>query len=243
MPSESVSNPTESALFSALCHTGTSNQWSLLPSVLSKLNRRLPPGTKPATEQDLLGLLGGIPAEELQTAGVWIEWCGNSALICVNRAYGATRAKEKQANAGKAAKQCACGTKAATERTDFGSCSYGAAGGRHATTQSRHLGTCPKWALAPTGHLHSWRRDFKKKQPVPEMKPSHPQRSPRTFEVNLPSLSFEGGRVLCVRACVHACVRVRVRACVRARACACVLRLMPDGSRSPTATFGTVVLL
>lgn len=161
--------PLDSALGKALCATSTSNQWSLLEGLVSKVNKRLRVENK-VSVQALALLLQSVDEASLGSRGVWYQGTGQQLLVCINPPFGRARMKE-QANGQTTA--CSCRVSAQPDRY-LTSSDYNA--GRHACTASRHIGTCPLWRPASSGHLHSWRRGYttktKKRKPAKTTKKS-----------------------------------------------------------------------
>jgi hypothetical protein len=156
----------DTPLGAALCDTGTSNQWSIISSIVPKVNKRMARSsigageeapTAAASEEDIVALLNAYPTAAWNSAGIW--FVVEHGMICVNRAFGSARAEEQTAQGG-ASSTGKCSCRARRERVDFNSTAYNAAGGRHALSQSLHIGTCPCWTPAPTSHFHSWRRGY-----------------------------------------------------------------------------------
>jgi hypothetical protein len=141
----------------ALCGISTSNQWSLLTSLVPKLNRKLPASAARLAVEEAADFLGAFSAAELQHYGIWMEGWGTTAIVCINPAY----RRARMTALGVAGRdECACvgaGDDAgAAGQKYFGSHAYNA--GRHCSTQSHHKANCIEWSPASTGHLHSWRR-------------------------------------------------------------------------------------
>lgn len=148
-------------LLSALSSVSTSNQWSVLESLLPKVNKKLDKNSHPkATSQELSGLLHDLDEHTLELHGVWKHGFSKGMIVCTNPAF----ARACQSREGLGTK-CLCGAgkghrdSAGSEQRYFKSHDY-YNGGRHASTQSKHVATCPLWRPAPTSHLHSWRRGF-----------------------------------------------------------------------------------
>ena len=135
---------------------GTSNQWSLLAPVVTKLNNKfLDRKLGPISEQDFLTLLEQTDENLLKHHGIFLHRLSKTCtIININRAYGYQRQKEIQAS-GKISVKCSCAMLIRDENY-FGSHNYN--GGRHACTASLHRGSCPLWLPPSSGHLHSWRR-------------------------------------------------------------------------------------
>lgn len=129
----------------------TSNQWSLLDKVLTKLNKKLP---EPITARELGTFLQEIPDKELDRYGIWVHAFGPkyAPIICINPAFG--RANDSSG----LNRPCKCKITSSTPTHFFSSHNYNV--GRHESTSSSHIATCSKWYLPTAGHLHSWRRGY-----------------------------------------------------------------------------------
>ncbi|CAN0028309.1 unnamed protein product [Ectocarpus sp. 12 AP-2014] len=139
-----------------LREVNTSNQWSTLTGVLTKVNKRLP-AEQQVDARTLAGLLTSEPAAELARNGVWTTSFGAKymPIVVVNRAYA-----RKVAQGGEQGR-CSCGEggrSGSGSSRFFGSQDYNA--GRHALEASAHNAGCLCWTPPTTGHLHSWRRGF-----------------------------------------------------------------------------------
>ena len=136
----------------------TSNQWTTLPGFVTKVNRKLPPGTPPTTPRALADLLASVTADELRACGVWLTWFGADymPIIATNPAYARARA----AVGSDAAVVCSCGAGGDGGSTGnfFGSNAYNA--GRHSSESSGHKANCLCWSPPTTSHLHSWRLGY-----------------------------------------------------------------------------------
>ena len=147
------------SLLSSLSLVSTSNQWSVLESLLPKLNKKLDRvKSAPATLQELTELLVCTDDDVLLLHGIWKHGFGNSMIVCTNPAF----ARACAVNGLVLNKVCSCGVGEGHRDMDhkryFQSHDYN--GGRHASTQSKHIANCSMWRPAPTSHLHSWRRGF-----------------------------------------------------------------------------------
>jgi hypothetical protein len=146
-------------LLFALRAVSTSNQWSVLESLLPKVNKKLQQiDHSKASAQDLCDLLHDTDARILELHGIWKHGFSKGMIVCTNPAFArACQAREYQLGS-----DCTCGAGSGHRDTDgnryFESHDYN--GGRHACTQSKHIANCPLWRPAPTSHLHSWRRGF-----------------------------------------------------------------------------------
>ena len=148
-------------LLTALSSVSTSNQWSVLDSLLPKVNKKLDKSNHPeASSKDLRELLHDFDEHMLELYGVWKHGFSKGMIVCTNPAF----ARACQARDFCLSTDCLCGAgkghrnTTGAEQRYFGSHDYN--GGRHACTQSKHVATCPLWRPAPTSHLHSWRRGF-----------------------------------------------------------------------------------
>ncbi|CAM9148884.1 unnamed protein product [Scytosiphon promiscuus] len=140
----------------ALRDVNTSNQWSTLTGVLTKLNRKLP-ARQQVDARTLARLLASTPAAELARNGVWTTSFGAKymPIVIVNRSYA------RKVAGGEEQGCCSCGKGdqgGARSSRFFGSQDYNA--GRHALEASGHSLSCLCWTPPSTGHLHSWRRGF-----------------------------------------------------------------------------------
>eukprot|EP00003_Mantamonas_plastica_P023791 TRINITY_DN4320_c5_g1_i1.p1 TRINITY_DN4320_c5_g1~~TRINITY_DN4320_c5_g1_i1.p1 ORF type:complete len:179 (-),score=62.18 TRINITY_DN4320_c5_g1_i1:79-615(-) len=137
--------------FEVLCTIGTSNQWSILTAIHTKLNKKLLNKGLSITEEELRECLAAKTSDELKELGIWVEF---DNIICINAVFGRKRAAE-----GGLILECSCdGGQERSSSKYFGSHDYN--GGRHACTASTHKGACAFWEPPSTGHLHSWRRGF-----------------------------------------------------------------------------------
>ena len=141
---------TTNVIAQELAKINTSNQWSLLPAILTKLNKRLP---EPIKSEELETFLKSITEEELKANGIWVQFFGTKymPIICINPPLGRMN-NELGLN-----RPCKCKSK--TQETKyFGSFDYNA--GRHQSDISAHIPTCILWCPPKAGHLHSWRRGY-----------------------------------------------------------------------------------
>ena len=147
-------------------HGATSNNWSLLSSVLSKVNRKT---GKPINEERAWDILTSVSKEYLRKRGIWTAAFANG--ICVNPVYARQRAVEEK-NSTAMGSECTCSSHIERKDGYFSSHCYN--GGRHACTNSSHKANCALWNPPASGHLHSWRRGFDSKAPSfkREAKPS-----------------------------------------------------------------------
>ena len=161
----------DSELGRALAACGTSNNWSTLEAVATKVSRRA--GRK-VTPRELDALMRGAGDATLLAHGIWRTSFGKKfmPIVTVNTAF----ARSAAAAADGEPWACTCGATpaaasggggggdaAAQKRQSdserfFGSQDYN--GGRHACTASVHKGQCLLWRPPTSGHLHSWRRGF-----------------------------------------------------------------------------------
>ena len=142
----------------ALRTVSTSCQWATLPSVVTKVNKRLAAGDR-VDERSLASLLTSVDEAELSVAGVWAQSFGAQfqPIVLTNPACARARAAQDRASD----PVCSCSrTGVAGEDAGryFGSTDYNA--GRHAVQASAHLPNCACWTPPSTSHLHSWRRGF-----------------------------------------------------------------------------------
>ena len=157
----------ESDLGQALAATGTSNSWSPLDAVASKVGRRL---GRSVTPRELDSFIRQAGETELRRNGVWVtRFPGKDymPIILVNPAF-ARSAKAAIEAEGAIPSKCTCGATPVVESSSskkpeeakryFGSHDYNA--GRHSVTTSAHKANCLMWRPPTTGHLHSWRRAF-----------------------------------------------------------------------------------
>eukprot|EP01043_Picozoa_sp_COSAG02_P075333 COSAG02_NODE_15486_length_1156_cov_2.068416_1_plen_171_part_00 len=155
----------DSELGRALAACGTSNSWSTLEAVATKVSRRA--GRK-VTPRELDVLMRGVGDATLLAHGIWRTSFGQKfmPIITVNTAFARSAAAadgEQWACTCGATPAAASGGAVAQKRQKdsdrfFGSQDYN--GGRHASTASVHKGQCLMWRPPTTGHLHSWRRGF-----------------------------------------------------------------------------------
>ncbi|CAM9122719.1 unnamed protein product [Pylaiella littoralis] len=145
----------ETAVGQALRNVNTSNQWSTLTGVLTKVNKKLP-ARQQLDARTLAELLSSEPSAELARNGIWTTSFGANymPIVVVNRSYA-----RKIAEGGEQG-HCSCGhgDGGAGSSRFFGSQDYNA--GRHALEASGHKVSCLCWTPPTTGHLHSWRRGF-----------------------------------------------------------------------------------
>mmetsp|Transcript_7982 Transcript_7982/g.13497 ORF Transcript_7982/g.13497 Transcript_7982/m.13497 type:complete len:193 (+) Transcript_7982:87-665(+) len=183
-------------LLSALSSVSTSNQWSVLESLLPKVNKKLQQANQSAVNtSDLCELLHDIDESTLELHGIWKHGFSKGTIVCTNPAF-ARACMARDMNLGK---DCSCragsGHRDTDEKKYFNSHDYN--GGRHACTQSKHIANCPLWRPAPTSHLHSWRRGYddagahvpgqqKKKQ---KKQPKQLTLNTRAADVVLPSMT------------------------------------------------------
>lgn len=167
-------------LLTALSSVSTSNQWTVLESLLPKVNKKLRRAEQSEVNtSDLCEMLHNIDERTLELHGVWKHGFSKGTIVCTNPAF----ARACLARGMHLGKDCTCGAGCGHRNTDekkyFNSHDYN--GGRHASTQSKHIANCLLWRPAPTSHLHSWRRGYeglaaqgprqhkkKKKQPKQE---------------------------------------------------------------------------
>ena len=158
----------DSELGRTLAARGTSNNWSTLEAVATKVSWR---AVRKVTPRELDVLMRRVGDAELLAHGIWRTSFGKNfmPIVTVNTAFArsAAAADGKQWT-------CTCGatptsasggggSAAAQKRQNdterfFGSQDYN--GGRHACTASVHKGQCLMWRPPSSGHLHSWRRSF-----------------------------------------------------------------------------------
>jgi len=129
----------------------TRNQWSLLSTLVKKLNKRI---ATPMTVKEVAKHLLLVPSEVLRKNGVWVHSFGSKyePIVCVNPAYGRVNSSEEDIPA------CSCKGIDRDSNVYFSSQAYNA--GRHACTASLHIASCSQWTPPSTGHLHSWRRGY-----------------------------------------------------------------------------------
>ena len=168
-----------SSVGQALVACGTSNQWSMLSSVMTKMNKKLDSENRIIDPRRLVEFLKSIGAKELNAHGVWWTSFGSQyePIILVNPAYARARALERSGGSGGVC--TCCGGSGADDTTSSSSSSSSEAAarkseaaskkyfeshdynaGRHASTASCHIASCCKWKPPTTSHLHSWRRGF-----------------------------------------------------------------------------------
>ncbi|CAM9770296.1 unnamed protein product, partial [Sphacelaria rigidula] len=140
----------------ALRDVNTSNQWSTLTGVLSKVNKKLP-ARHQVDARTLARLVTSESAAELARNGVWVTSFGAKymPIVIVNRGYARKVAQGEEQGC------CSCGQgerSGSDSSRFFGSQDYNA--GRHALEASAHSLSCLCWTPPATGHLHSWRRGF-----------------------------------------------------------------------------------
>jgi hypothetical protein len=141
----------DSQLGQALASVSTSNQWSLIDGVVTKITRR---GLKTSFEE-LNCFLKAASLDELAAHGVWLFKTGSTFIVCTNPGF--CRARQSEIKA-KGAINTACNCSDRIEREDKYMSSHDYNGGRHACTVSTHKALCPAWRPSPSSHLHSWRR-------------------------------------------------------------------------------------
>uniref|UniRef100_A0A6T8I8D6 Uncharacterized protein n=1 Tax=Hemiselmis andersenii TaxID=464988 RepID=A0A6T8I8D6_HEMAN len=144
----------ESELGHALASTGTSNQWSMLDGVTTKVNKKLPKDMQ-VTPRQLDAFLQQVGDAELRKHGIWRTSFGAKymPIIVVNPALGRIL---RLCNG--AEPPCSCG--ALNQREDRFLSSHAYNAGRHALVASSHKASCGQWTPPQTSHLHSWRRGF-----------------------------------------------------------------------------------
>mmetsp|Transcript_1988 Transcript_1988/g.4829 ORF Transcript_1988/g.4829 Transcript_1988/m.4829 type:complete len:151 (+) Transcript_1988:78-530(+) len=144
----------DSELGRALVATGTSNQWSMLDGVTTKVNKRLPKDQQ-VTPKQLDTFLKQVGDEELRQNGIWRTSFGAKymPIIVVNTGLGRIL---RLCNG--AQPPCSCGALNNREDKFLSSQAYNA--GRHALVASPHKASCGLWTPPQTSHLHSWRRGF-----------------------------------------------------------------------------------
>lgn len=134
----------------ALRDVNTSNQWSTLTGVLTKVNKKLP-ARQQVDARTLAGLLTSEPAAELARNGVWVTSFGAKymPIVIVNRGYARKVAQGEEQGC------CSCGQggpSGSGSSRFLGSQDYNA--GRHALEASAHSLSCLRWTPPTTGHLH-----------------------------------------------------------------------------------------
>ncbi len=158
-------NLMDSGIGKALQEISTSNQWSVLDAVLKKVQKRMTSndGIKYINRKQLIEFLSGTSDSELESFGIWYQGLETNIIVCVNPAFGRARQAELRNEGSCNTTTCLCPGQSKMNVSDratkyFNSHDYN--GGRHASTQSKHVGRCPLWRPAPSGHLHSWRRKY-----------------------------------------------------------------------------------
>eukprot|EP00045_Choanoeca_perplexa_P001223 m.18438 g.18438 ORF g.18438 m.18438 type:complete len:152 (+) comp10807_c0_seq1:290-745(+) len=138
-------------LLNEVAAISTSNGWSVLDSVLMKLNRHRQP---PLSARTLGTALHTAPAQALLARGIWVHSFGSkyAPIICVNRAFSRTYTRLG------ADAPCTCKLTDNEGSKYFSSQAYNA--GRHAAPLSSHIASCTRWTPPEAGHLHSWRRGY-----------------------------------------------------------------------------------
>ena len=159
----------DSELGRALAACGTSNNWSTLEAVATKVSRR---AGRRVTPRELDALMCGVGDDVLLAHGIWRTSFGKKymPIVTVNTAFArsaaAATSEQWTCTCGAAPAPMAVtgggGAAAKKRQSDserfFGSQDYNA--GRHACTASVHKGQCLMWRPPTSGHLHSWRRGF-----------------------------------------------------------------------------------
>ena len=142
----------------ALRTVSTSCQWATLPSVVTKVNKRLAAGDC-VDARSLAGWLASVDEAELSRAGVWVQSFGTRFQPIVLTNPACARALEAQDRSSEPVCSCSrTGPAGEDAGRYFGSTDYNA--GRHALQVSAHLPNCACWTPPTTSHLHSWRRGF-----------------------------------------------------------------------------------
>ena len=160
----------EEFLQSLVKYGATSNNWSLLPSVMAKVNRKTGKATR---DEEAWAMLTSTGEKELREKGIWVTALANA--ICVNPVYARQRAQERSDTPTPIV--CTCVDKIERKDSYFSSHSYN--GGRHACANSVHKANCALWEPPSASHLHSWRRGYggKTSSNVPRKK-THKESSP-----------------------------------------------------------------
>jgi len=155
-----------SSLGRALAQVKTNVQWSMLPSIVAKVNARLDPAEH-TTARGLAIFLSRVEDAELARNGVWVHWFDpkhmpivltNPAFARVCRAELGDSQPKVLFTADSGARACTCGAIQPANSDYFTSTDYNA--GRHSMEKSSHRINCIAWTPPTTGHLHSWRRSF-----------------------------------------------------------------------------------
>ena len=143
----------DTILGTTLRSISTSNQWSVIDGVVTKLNKKLPKDQH-TTAKELSDFLTKVDDKTLQNNGIWYIGLGTATILCINRAFGNARYRGDD--------KCKCkdvgGSDSGAVEKFYGSTAYN--GGRHAYTGSKHIGSCFLWRPPNSGHLHSWRRGY-----------------------------------------------------------------------------------
>ena len=161
-----ITIPSPSPLISIISTISTSNQWSVMESIIPKINKKLKSSnhnnrSSTITSQDVYDELDALDMETLELYGIWKHGYGTGTIICINPIF----ARVNQSRKYVLSDICICGAgrghrdSTSNDKKYFESHDYN--GGRHASTQSKHKANCNCWRPAPTSHLHSWRRGFK----------------------------------------------------------------------------------
>ena len=140
------------AVLEAISSTRTGASWTMLDTVVNKMNKK---HSWKQTPRDIDALLVSVGDENLKSLGIFRTSFGKNymPIVLTNPTY---------AKAVKAGKQCSCGI-AKDEASNkvsrtMDSTAYNA--GRHNSNKSDHKINCPEWLPPGAGHLHSWRRGY-----------------------------------------------------------------------------------